>query len=173
MTIRARELLRITGYYVPWSILMLFVAVQAWRQSEYNDNATAEREQRIQYTDSIERLDGARAIADQDGKIREWNHGMVDLFGYTQDEALGRSVEFIMAEEMRDAHRRAFVSAMTQSTYGTVHEMTCKRATAKSGKELDVTIRVRVEERKGKPVAITTFDRAANVDKVDVATIGF
>jgi len=173
MTIHARELLRITGYYVPWSILMLFVAVQAWQQSEYNDNATAERNQLSQYTDSVERLDGARAIADQEGKIREWNQGMVDLFGYTEAEALGRSVEFIMAEEMRGSHRRTVIDAMAHPTYGTVHEITCNQAMAKSGKEFDVTMRVRVEKRNGEPVAIATFDRASNVEKVDIATIGF
>lgn len=173
MTIHARELLRSFGYYVPWLILMLFVAVQSWQQSEYNDSATAERNQLSQYADSVERLDGARAIADQDGKIREWNRGMVDLFGYTEDEAIGRSMEFIMAADMRDVHRKAVDAAMAHPSYGTVHEITCNRATAKSGKELDVTMRVRVEKRKGKPVAIATFDRASNVEKVDVATLGF
>lgn len=166
-----REILRGCGYYVPWVLLMAFVAVQSWHQSGYNENATTEREQRMQYTDSIERLDGARTIADQHGKIREWNQGMVDLFGYTSDEAIGRSVDFIMPADMRELHRRAVIEAMKHPEYGKAHDITCDRATTKSGKEINITLRVRIERRKGEPVAIATFDRAANIEKLEVATL--
>ncbi len=168
MTIQTREKLRNCGYYVPWVAVFVLLGLQSWSQSQYNQAATTEREQRIQYTDSIERLDGARAIADQQGKIREWNHGMVDLFGYTAEEAVGRSVEFVLAADLRESHRRAVDMAMQHPTYGVVHEIAC-HATTKAGAEINVTVRVRIERRKDEPVAIATFDRAGNVERMDLA----
>ncbi len=169
MTIQTRETLRNCGYYVPWVAVFVLLGMQSWSQSEYNQAATTEREQRIQYTDSIERLDGARAIADEHGKIREWNQGMVDLFGYSADEAIGRSVEFILSADLRESHRHAVEQAMRQPAYGAVHKIACNRAVTKSGDEINVTVRVRIERRKDAPVAISTFDRAANVERVELA----
>lgn len=166
MTIHARELLRSFGYLVPWVMLLAFVTWQSWHQSAYNDNAATERHQRMQYTDSIERLDGSRAIADKYGKIRDWNQGMVDLFGYTAEEAVGRSIEFLIPNELRDQHRVAVEMAMLRPDYGVVHEISCVHAITKSGEAIEVTMRVRVERRNQDPVAIATFARADDVERV-------
>ena len=170
MTIQTRETLRAVGYYVPWVAVFLLVGYQSWTQSAHNLRADTERGQRITYTDSIEKLDGARVITDAKGRIREWSAGMSDIFGYSSDEALGRNVEFLLPVEMRDRHRHWVEEAMRSPEFGRVREIDCPTAITKSGREIAIKVRVRIESRQGEPVAIATFDRAKNVDTVPLVS---
>lgn len=43
--------------------------------------------------------------ADSQGNIISWNNGAQNLFGYTDDEAIGQPVTMLMAEHYRDIHR--------------------------------------------------------------------
>jgi PAS domain S-box-containing protein len=58
--------------------------------------------------------------ADRDGIIRFWNPGAERLFGHSRDEALGRSLELIIPERLRERHWQGFghVMATGQSRYG-------------------------------------------------------
>lgn len=166
MTIHTRERLRAVGYFVPWTVVFLLIGYQ----SCYNARATRERDQRITYTDSIERLEGARLIADGEGRIREWSAAMTDLFGFSADEAIGRSVEMLLPLDLRAEHRRLVADAMRNPDLGRVREIDCPRALTKSGAEIRIKVRVRIETRKGEPVAIATFDRPQNVDTVPLVS---
>lgn len=170
MTIHTREALRSFGYGVPWVAVFLLIAYQSLLQSQYNSNATTERSQRIAYTDSIERLEGARLIADGEGRIREWSAAMTDLFGFSADEAIGRSVEMLLPLDLRAEHRRLVADAMRNPDLGRVREIDCPRALTKSGSEIRIKVRVRIESREGEPVAIATFDRPQNVETVPLVS---
>ncbi len=58
--------------------------------------------------------------ADRDGVIRFWNPGAERLFGYSRDAALGRSLDLIIPEQLRERHWQGFgrVMATGQSRYG-------------------------------------------------------
>ncbi len=58
--------------------------------------------------------------ADRDGVIRFWNPGAERLFGYSRDAALGRSLDLIVPERLRERHWQGFgrVMATGQSRYG-------------------------------------------------------
>lgn len=58
--------------------------------------------------------DAADAVifSDPQGVIRLWNAAATRLFGFTKDEALGRSLDLIIPERLRDAHWRGFDRAM-------------------------------------------------------------
>ena len=43
--------------------------------------------------------------ADRDGKIISWNKAATTTLGYTEDEAVGQSLELIIPERFHDAHR--------------------------------------------------------------------
>lgn len=62
----------------------------------------------------------AIVAADRDGLIRFWNPGAERLFGYTADEALGRSLDLIVPERLRPRHWEGYerVMATGQSRYG-------------------------------------------------------
>lgn len=62
----------------------------------------------------------AIVAADREGVIRFWNPGAERLFGYTADEALGRSLDLIVPERLRARHWEGYARVMAtgQSRYG-------------------------------------------------------
>lgn len=58
--------------------------------------------------------------ADAQGIIRFWNQGAVRIFGYTEPEALGRSLDIIIPESLRERHWHGYRATMRtgQSRYG-------------------------------------------------------
>jgi PAS domain S-box-containing protein len=62
----------------------------------------------------------AIVAADQDGVIRFWNPGAERLFGYSSAEAIGRSLDLIIPERLRDRHWDGYrkVMAGAESRYG-------------------------------------------------------
>ncbi len=63
--------------------------------------------------------DGAMAFhavieTDTDGIIRRWDSGAAELFGHPATLALGKSVDFIIPEHLRDAHWAGFRRAMRE-----------------------------------------------------------
>jgi PAS domain S-box-containing protein len=57
--------------------------------------------------------------ADRDGNITFWNPGAVRIFGFTADEATGRSLDLIIPEKQRDRHWAGYREVMRtgQSRY--------------------------------------------------------
>lgn len=57
---------------------------------------------------------GSEAIiyADHEGAIRVWNTGAEKIFGHTQAEAVGQSLDIIIPERLRDAHWKGFHAAL-------------------------------------------------------------
>ncbi len=52
----------------------------------------------------VDGIPDAVVFADRDGIIRLWNAGAERLFGYTAEEAVGRSLDVIIPEPMRARH---------------------------------------------------------------------
>jgi PAS domain S-box-containing protein len=59
-------------------------------------------------------------VADAKGVIRLWNGGCERIFGYTEAEAVGRSLDLIIPEPLRARHWEGFSRTMAtgQSRYG-------------------------------------------------------
>jgi PAS domain S-box-containing protein len=51
-------------------------------------------------------------FADREGVIRRWSASAEALFGYAQDEALGKSLDLIIPEHLRAAHWRGYDAAV-------------------------------------------------------------
>ena len=62
----------------------------------------------------------AIVYADADGVIRLWNRGAVRIFGFTESEALGQSLDIIIPETLRERHWHGYRATMRtgQSRYG-------------------------------------------------------
>lgn len=58
--------------------------------------------------------------ADRDGAIRLWNPAAERMFGFTADEALGRSLDLIIPERFRNRHWEEYRQVMRtgQTKYG-------------------------------------------------------
>ena len=68
----------------------------------------------------VESAPDAIVFSDQDGIIRLWNAGAEAMFGYGAQEAVGKSLDIIVPEKMRERHWEGYFRVMkTGSTkYG-------------------------------------------------------
>jgi len=62
----------------------------------------------------------AVVASDSEGIIRIWNPGAERIFGYTSDEAIGRSLDIITPERLRKRHWEGYRKTMAtgESRYG-------------------------------------------------------
>jgi PAS domain S-box-containing protein len=62
----------------------------------------------------------AIVYADAEGVIRVWNRGATRIFGFAEAEALGRSLDLIIPENLRERHWQGYRATMRtgQSRYG-------------------------------------------------------
>ena len=60
----------------------------------------------------VEQIPDAVVFADRDGVIRVWNRGAEAVFGYSSAEVLGKSLDIIIPEQLRDAHWKGFRKAI-------------------------------------------------------------
>lgn len=80
----------------------------------------------------------AIVLADRDGVIRIWNRGAEALFGYTEAEAVGRSLDVIIPERFRAAHWAAYGKAIESGRVRHEGQIRTTRATHKDGRRLYV-----------------------------------
>lgn len=57
-------------------------------------------------------ISDAVIYADRDGVIRFWNDGATAVFGFSDADAIGRSLDLIIPEKLRPAHWRGFDAAL-------------------------------------------------------------
>lgn len=60
----------------------------------------------------IERTPDAVLFSDREGIIRQWNSGAEAIFGWSADQALGKSLELIIPEKLRDRHWEGYYHVM-------------------------------------------------------------
>ena len=72
------------------------------------------------YQQIVDFAQDAILFADRDGNIRVWNSGAETIFGYTSEEAIGKSLDLIVPEKLRERHWEGYQRVMEtgQSRYG-------------------------------------------------------
>ncbi|WP_315745245.1 MULTISPECIES: PAS domain S-box protein [unclassified Bradyrhizobium] len=94
-------------------------------------------EERSQLAERIlDQTADAVIYADRTGTILRWNPAASALFGCSAEEALGRSLDLIIPEHLRDAHWRGFEAAMTSGAMKLQGRPTLTRALHKTGRKL-------------------------------------
>ena len=81
----------------------------------------------------------AIVYADSAGLIRVWNAGAMRMFGFTEQEALGQSLDIIIPANLRDRHWQGYHGTMRtgQTRYGDGHILAVP-AVRKNGTRLSV-----------------------------------
>jgi PAS domain S-box-containing protein len=74
--------------------------------------------------------------ADRSGTITRWNRASARLFGYSAEEALGRSLDLIIPEHLRAAHWKGFDAAVGSGIMKLEGRPTLTRAAHKNGRKL-------------------------------------
>ncbi len=77
-------------------------------------------------------------FADREGTIRLWNKGAEAMFGYTAEEATGKSLDLIIPENLRGRHWEGYHKVMGsgETRYGT--ELLSAPGICKDGKRLSL-----------------------------------
>ena len=94
------------------------------------------------YRAIIESTPDAVIVANRDGVIGLWNGGAERIFGFSADEAVGRSLDLIVPERLRQRHWEGYRRVMHtgQTRYGT--ELLAVPAVRKDGERLSIEFTV-------------------------------
>ncbi|PXW45649.1 PAS domain S-box-containing protein [Erwinia sp. AG740] len=105
-------------------------------------------------------LGDAVVICDADGLITAWNPAAERLFGYTQSEALGASLDIIIPERQRQRHWSGYHQTMQSglTRYGT--SLLRVPALTRDGKTISIAFTVALlPAQGGQPVSIVAIIR--------------
>lgn len=84
----------------------------------------------------------AVVVADRDGNIVLWNAAATRLFGFLEEEALGRSLTLITPERLRHRHDVGFAHSMETGTTRYGEQLLKVPATHKDGRTLSIAFTV-------------------------------
>jgi len=73
-------------------------------------------------------MSDAIVYADAEGVIRLWNRGATRIFGFTEAEALGRSLNIIIPESLRERHWQGYCTRMRTERGPAFAERDARRA---------------------------------------------
>lgn len=108
----------------------------------------------------VEQAGDAVVVADRQGLIRLWNHGAEKVFGFPPAEALGRSLDLIIPETLRDRHWEGYhkVMATGETRYG--DSLLAVPALHRDGRRLSIEFTViPVHDGAGQMVGIASIIR--------------
>jgi PAS domain S-box-containing protein len=86
----------------------------------------------------LESMPEALIFSDPEGIIKIWNAGAAFLFGYTSDDAVGRSLNLIIPDHLRKAHWDGFHQAIMRGNTAHGRRSAITRALHKDGRQLYV-----------------------------------
>jgi len=112
------------------------------------------------YRALVEGCPDAIVVADRHGVIRFWNAGAESTFGHTAAEALGKSLDIIIPDQLRARHWEGYDAVMASGAtkYGT--ELLKVPALHSTGRRLSIEFRVLlVRDDRGAVVGIAAFLR--------------
>ena len=88
----------------------------------------------------VDQAPDAIIVADRQGLIQIWNQAAADLFGFRPDEAIGRSLDIIIPDHLRQAHWKGFQQALASGVTKYGREALKTRATHKTGQKVYVNL---------------------------------
>ena len=106
------------------------------------------------YRQIVEGSPDAIIVGDGDGVIRLWNAGARTIFGFTAEEAVGKSMDLIIPERLRarhwDGYRRVMVTGV--SRYGS-GDLLAVPALTKDGRTISIEFTIQMVKDAGGRIA--------------------
>lgn len=96
----------------------------------------------IDHEQLVEVIGDAVVVADTSGAINLWNPAAERLFGFTQAEALGGSLDLIIPERLRERHWAGFRKTMASGETRYAHDVLSVPAVHKDGRTLSIAFTV-------------------------------
>jgi PAS domain S-box-containing protein len=88
----------------------------------------------------LEQAPDAVIFADREGLIRLWNQSAAALFGYAAAEVLGRSLDVIIPERLRNAHWQGYRKATETGVMKYAGRVLTTRSVHKDGRRVYVDL---------------------------------
>jgi PAS domain S-box-containing protein len=85
---------------------------------------------------------GSTLSVDRDGHILSWSRDAEELLGYSEQEAVGQSIELIIPPHLRGRHHAGF-RRFTETGISALPEVSTTQAVHKTGTTMKVRISVR------------------------------
>jgi PAS domain S-box-containing protein len=86
----------------------------------------------------VETVGDAVVFADRDGIIRLWNKAAEGIFGYTEKEAIGQSLDLIIPERQRGMHWKGYRKTMLNGVTKYGSETLAVPAVTKDGERISI-----------------------------------
>ena len=86
----------------------------------------------------VETVGDAVIFADRDGIIRLWNRAAEGIFGYTEEEAIGQSLNLIIPERQRELHWKGYGKVMLDGVTKYGSETLSVPAVTKDGERISI-----------------------------------
>jgi PAS domain S-box-containing protein len=86
----------------------------------------------------VETVGDAVIFADRDGIIRFWNRAAEGIFGYTEEETIGQSLDLIIPERQRELHWKGYGKAMLDGVTKYGSETLSVPAVTKDGERISI-----------------------------------
>src|SRR5439155_11558835 len=98
--------------------------------------------QTINYQQLVEAIGDAVVVCDAAGAITVWNDAATRMFGFTREDALGKSLDLIIPERQRQRHWDGYHKTMStgQTRYGS--DLLRVPALHKEGRTLSIAFTV-------------------------------
>jgi PAS domain S-box-containing protein len=97
-----------------------------------------ESERDTLYRRIVETMGDAVIFADRDGIIRLWNRAAEGMFGYSEQEAIGQSLDLIIPERQREAHWKGYGKVMLNGATKYGSEPLAVPAVKKDGERISI-----------------------------------
>ena len=114
----------------------------------------------IDYQQLVTAIGDAIVISGKDGNITLWNPAAERMFGFTESEAMGQSLDLIIPDRLRKRHWDGFTKTMLtgMTRYGS--DLLKVPAAHKDGRTLSIAFTVAMlNSADGKPAAIAAVIR--------------
>ena len=96
----------------------------------------------LDYGQLVEAIGDAIVVSDASGVINVWNPAAERLFGFTQAEALGNSLDLIIPERLRERHWAGYRKTMASGETRYAHDLLRVPAVHKDGRTLSIAFTV-------------------------------
>lgn len=108
----------------------------------------------------VDAFGDAIVVCDTAGIITLWNPAATHMFGYSEAEALGQSLDIIIPERMRARHWEGYVKTMETGVTKYGHDILRVPAIGKDGRNLSIAFTVALlHDADGKVNAIASIMR--------------
>ena len=114
----------------------------------------------INFKTLVSHIGEAVIISDRDENILFWNASAQRIFGYSQDEALGKTLSIITPERFRERHSKGYFHTMEtgKTKYG--HTLLRVPAIHQDGRSISIAFSVTlIFDEQGEPMAIAAIIR--------------